>query len=203
MKRVFTAALLASAALAHAQAPATPTSPAKKELVQKLMALQQAGIENLARGMVERPALQMAQEARAALQRLPDDKREAAAKAIDADIKKYVEEAVPIVRDRALKLAPSTIGAAMEEKFTEDELRQLIAWLDSPVNKKFGQLGPEMQNNFQQKLFTEVGPTMDPKMQALVAKVRNNLGLPPPSASAPGGTGPAKAATPAKKAASK
>ena len=56
------------------------------------------------------------------------------------------------MRDRALKLAPSTIGAVLEEKFSEDELKQLVAWLESPVNKKYQQLGAEMQNAFAQKL---------------------------------------------------
>ena len=34
------------------------------------------------------------------------DKREADGKAIEAEVRKYVDEAYPIVRDRALKLAP-------------------------------------------------------------------------------------------------
>jgi len=72
MKRLITAALLSSAVLAFAQA--TP----KKELVQKLLTLQQPGIEQVARGLVERPAMQMMQEAGMVLQRqIPPEKREA------------------------------------------------------------------------------------------------------------------------------
>jgi hypothetical protein len=203
MKRLIVAALFTSAAWAQAQTaatPATPASPAKKELVQKFLTQQQPGIESVARGLVERPVAQMAQEVRGALQQMPADKREAAVKEIDADIKKYIDEAVPIVRDRAVKLAPSTIGTMMEEKFTEDELKQLIAWFDSPVNKKYGQISAEMQGNFTQKLVTEMAPTIDPKMQALVAKVRASLGVPP---AAKAGSAPAKAAAPAKKASGK
>jgi hypothetical protein len=202
MKKLMMTALLASAALAHAQtsAPAAPASAAKKELVQKLMVLQQPGIEGLARNLVEQPALQMLQAAGRALGQVPADKREAIGKGIEADIKKYVEEATPIVRERAVKLAPSTIGAAMEEKFTEDELKQLIAWLESPVNKKYAQLGPEIQSGFTQKLVAEARPTIEPKIQALEAKVRSSLGAP---AAGPAASAPAKAATPAKKPASK
>ena len=205
MKRMIVAALLSGAALAQAQttaAPATPSSPAKKELVQKFLVLQQPGIENVARGLVERPVGQIAQGVGGALQQMPPEKREAAAKAIDADIKKYIEESFPIVRDRAIKLAPSTVGATMEEKFSEDELKQLIAWFESPVNKKYTQVSGEMQGNFTQKLVTEVGPLIDPKVQALLAKVRTTLGVPAPTAPASGA--PAKAAVaPAKKASGK
>jgi len=199
MKRLMMAALLSSAALAHAQttpaAPATPASPAKKELVQKLLVLQQPGIEQVARGLVERPALQMMQEAGQVLQRqIAPDKREAIGKQVEADVKKYVEEATPLVRERAVKLAPTTIGPILEEKFSEDELKQLIAWLESPINKKYAQIGPEMQTAFVQKLVVDARPVVDPKLQALDAKVRSTLGLPAPgAASAPAASRPASA----------
>jgi uncharacterized protein len=202
MKKLIVAALLAGAGLAHAQnaASAAPSSPAKKELLQKLMALQQPGIEGLARNLVEQPAVAMLQAAGRALPQVPADKREATGKTIEADIKKYVDDAVPIVRDRAVKLAPSTIGVAMEEKFSEDELKQLVAWLESPVNKKYAQLGPEIQSGFTQKLVAEARPSIEPKLQALEVKVRASLGVPAAGESAPA---PAKAATPPKKPASK
>ena len=205
MKKLMLTALLSAAVLAHAQttAPATPSSPAKKELVQKLMVLQQPGIENMARNLVEQPAVAMMQAAGRALQGVPEDKREAAGKTIEADIKKYVDESVPIVRERAIKLAPSTIGVAMEEKFTEDELKQLVAWLESPINKKYAQVGPEIQNGFTQKLVAEARPTIEPKIQALEAKVRATLGVPAPTAAPAAPAVPPKAATPPKKAASK
>ena len=204
MKRLIVAALLTSAALSHAQtaASAPPPSAAKKELVQKLLVLQQPGIDNLARGLVEQPAVRMMQEAgRALQQQVAADKREAVGKTIEADIKKYVEEALPIVRERAVKIAPSTIGAIMEEKFSEDELKQLIAWFESPVNKKYMQLGPEMQNGFMQKLVAESRPLVEPRLQALEGKVRASLGI--PAAAASPASGPAKAAAPAKKASGK
>jgi hypothetical protein len=190
--------------MAHAQTasvPVAPASPAKKELVQKLLLLQQPAIEGLARNMVEQPAMQMLQSAgRVLQQQVPPEKREAAGKSIEADIRKFVDDSVPVVRERAIKLVPSTIGATLEEKFTEDELKQLVAWLESPVNKKYTQLGPEMQSNFTQKLVAEVRPAIDPRLQALEAKVRASLGVP---AAATAGSAPAKAAAPAKKASSK
>jgi hypothetical protein len=186
-----------------AQAQGT-TSPAKKELVQKLLALQQPGIEGAARNLVERPAAQMMQEAGRVLQtQVPADKREAIGKTIEADVKKYVDEAFPPVRERALKLAPTTLGAALEEKFTEDELKQLVAWFESPVNKKFQQASGEMQSNFMQKLVAESQPLVEPKLQALSQKVRTALGVPAAGAPAEGAAAPKAAAKPPAKAASK
>jgi hypothetical protein len=174
MKRLMMTALLAGAAMASAQAQT------KKELVQKLLTLQQPGIEQVSRGLVERPAVQMMQEAGLVLQRqTPPDKREALGKQIEAEVKKYVDESVPLVRERALKIAPTTIGPILEEKFTEDELKQLITWFENPVNKKYQSLGPEMQNAFVQKLVVDARPVVDPKIQALDGRVRALLGVPP------------------------
>ena len=126
----------------------------------------------------------MMQEAGRVLQtQFPADKREAIGKTIEADAKRYVEEALPPVRERAIKLAPGTLGVALEEKFSEDELKQLVAWFESPVNKKFQQVSGEMQNNFMQKLVAEARPLIEPKLQTLEQKVRSALGA--PAAAAP------------------
>ena len=158
------------------------STPAKKELVQRLIRLQQPEIESFARGVVERPAAQMMREAGLAIQaQVPPDKREAIGRAIEAEVRKYVEEAYPPVRDRAVKLAPSTIGAVLEAKMSEDELRQLLAWLESPTAKKYQQIGLEMRNTFTQKLLAEMPGVLDPKLVALDGRIRAILGVPPAS----------------------
>ncbi len=131
----------------------------------------------------------MMQEAGLALQRqVAPDKREAMGKAIEAEVKKYVDEAYPLVRERALRIAPSTIGAALEEKMTEDELKQLLAWLESPVNKKYQQIGPDARNAFVQKLLADARPVVDPKVQALDGRIRLIFGVPPAAPSPPAST---------------
>ena len=204
MRRLSACALIALAAFgvagtAAAQTPpATPTSPAKKELVQRLMRLQQSDVEGFARTVVERPAAQMMREAGMALQQqsAPQEKREASARAIEAEVKKYVDEAYPIVRDRALKLAPSTIGPVFEARMTEDELKQLIAWLESPTAKKYQSLAVELRNNFSQKLVAEMPPILDPKLMALDGRIRTILGVPAAGSSAgPAAPPPARPAS--------
>jgi len=196
-------AFTAGAAAQGSAPPGTPApSAAKKELVQKIIQLQQPEIEVVARSIVERPAAQMMQEAGLAMQRqVPADKREAMGKSIEVEVKKYVDEAYPLVRERAIRLAPSTIGAALEEKFTEDELKQLVTWLESPVNKKFQQLGPA-RNAFVQKVLAESIAAVDPKVGALDARIRVILGL-PPAAPAASGTPPARPAPAAARASGK
>jgi len=200
-RNLLCALLLAAGTLAQAQ---TAVPPSKQALVDKLLKLQQPGIEMAARSIVERPAAQMMQEAGRVMQQVPADKRESVGKGIEADAKKYVEETYPQVRDKAVALAPSTLGAAMADKFTEDELKQLVAWFDSPVNKKFQQVSGEMQNAYMQKLVADVRPLIEPKLQALEQQVRAALGAPaaaaPPAAN---GAAPKAAAKPPARPASK
>lgn len=194
MRKLIVLALVAGASLAHAQ------GSSKKELVARLLQLQQPSIEALARNIVERPAVQMMQSAGAAMQaQVPPSKRDAVAKSVDADIRKFVDEASPLLAERAVKLAPSVYGAQMEERFSEDELKQLIAWLESPVNKKFQQQLPELQNGFAQKLLGEAGPLLEPRLKTLQGKLQatlNAAAAPAAAASAPkGAPSPAKAAS--------
>jgi uncharacterized protein len=173
---IATAVAAVCASGAHAQGPA---SPAKKELVAKVLSLQQGGVEALARNMTEQPAMQIMQQAGQVLQRLPAERRDAVARDIEADLRKYVDETAPLVRDKALKLAPSTIGALLEERFSEDELRQVVAMLESPVNRKFQSMTGDMQRAISEKLVAEARPDVDPKLQALQQSVAKRLGMTP------------------------
>jgi len=180
MKRLLALTTLCFAIHAQAQtsasAPPAPVSAAKKELVKKLLQLQQTNFDGLSRSIVERPAIQLMQAAGQALQtQVPSEKRDATGKQIEADVKKFVDDSAAILRDHTAKLVPTTFGSGLEEKFTEDELKQFIAWTESPVNKKFQQLLPDIQTAFLQKLAAETSPLLDPKFQALQQKVRTTL----------------------------
>ena len=196
-KRVLLGLLVLLGQFGSVHAQTTPSSPAKKELIAKVLNLQQPAIENMSRALAEQPAAQMMQQAAVVLQtRIAPEKREAVGKEIQADLKKYADEAVPLVRDRALKLAPSTIGALLEEKFTEDELKQLVAIIESPVNRKFQQLGGDMQKVLVEKLVAETRGLIEPKVKALDQVIAKRLGIQPRPADA--AAAPDKSKPPAK-----
>ena len=198
MKKFTVLALLVTAGFAHAQttapmttasAPAAvlPSSPAKRELVARVLVLQQSAIEQTAQAIVERPAMQLQQQAGMALQtRVAPEKREAAAKNVQADLKKYVDEVSPMVRQQAVKLAPSTVGVLLEEKFTEAELKELISIIESPVNRKFSQMSGDFQRALGEKLVAQTQASVAPKVKALEAAIVAHLGLPtaPPATKA-------------------
>ena len=190
--------LASTAGISLAQGPSA--TPAKKELVQKVLQLQQSGFEGLAVSLAGQSVAQLGQQAGAFLQnRVAPEQRDALAKEIQTEFAKFGDEVVPLLRERVLKLAPATIGPVMEEKFNDDELKQIIAALESPGFRKYMQLTPELQRTLGQKLVVETQATVEPKLKALeqlIGKKLNAAALPAESSAPAAPAGPAKAASP-------
>ena len=155
-----------------AQATNGDKASPKKALVAKILVLQQPNLDNMARGMIEQPAAQLMQQVSIAVrQRVPEDKREELGREVQADVKKYIDETLPIVRDSASRLAPSTVGAVLEERFSVEELKQIIALLESPLNRKYQAAGADMQRALTEKLVAESRASVQAKFQALEQSV--------------------------------
>lgn len=163
------------------------STPAKKALVARILKVQQPIIEGTATAMAERPAVEMVDRANAVIgARVAPEKREALGKDIQGDVKKYLDDAVPYVRDRAIKLAPQTIGTLLEAKLSEEELRQLATFLESSAYNKFQLLGGEMQKSLVEKLLADTRSTIEPKVNALdQAIVKRLSAVAPPTNPAP------------------
>lgn len=163
IKLILATTLLAATAIAQAQ-----PSPAKKALIDKVVKLQQPNVEIVARAIVESPAQQMGQQANMALQRrVAPEHREAVGKSMQADLSKYVSDTLPAVRDRAVALSPTTLGKVLDEKFSEAELKQIVAMLESPVYRKFGDASGTMQRALQAQLVAEHKDTIESRLKAL------------------------------------
>jgi uncharacterized protein len=187
-------------AWSQAATTAPATSASKKEQIAKLLSLQAPGIEQLATQIAQQPAIQLMQQAGAVVQRLPEDKREALGRDIDADVKKYLDSAVPVVRSRATELAPLTVGALLEERFSEQELREIVATLESPTWRKFQGAANDMQRAIVERLVADTRPTVDPKVQALQKSIGDRLraAAPAPAPAAAPAPAPAPARAPAR-----
>ena len=185
--------LACAVTLANAQAPApapapaivlAPASPAKKELAARLLSLMRPAVETLGQQLAQQPAMQIQQRAGMALQGLIPERREVLGREIEADLRKYVDETGPLVRDRAVKLAPATMGPLLEERFSEDELTQIIAMLESPLNRRFQQTFPEMQRALAERLVSEMRVDIESRARVLEQTVARRLGTTPPAPAA-------------------
>lgn len=202
MTRSFTKpALLALALLAAFPAV---QAQSKKELAAKVVQLQLPAVDALATSIARDTAARLMDAAGQALTIVPVDKREALGKQVQADIKAFYDDAQAKLHDSGVKNAGPTLGPLLEEKFTEDELKQIAAWLESPTSKKFQQLGIEMQSSISRKLIDDTKPVLEPKLKALEQTLQKRFAqyTPPPPAGAASGGAPAKPAAAPKPAAS-
>jgi uncharacterized protein len=183
-----------SAASAPAKKPAVAGSAAsesKKALVAKVVALHHQGIESMARALVEQPAGDMQIRANMFLrEKVPaGPKRDTAAKDVKAEVEKYHAEVVPEWQKKAVALAPETVGPILEQNFDEKELKALIAWLESPLARKYNKISPDLQKALAEKLAGEMRTALVPRLNALQQAVGKRLeaatAAPAASAAAP------------------
>jgi len=179
LKKSLVALALGGALIAHAQAPSTPAaSPAKKALIARILKDQQPAIEGFARNLVLQPVQDVTADARNVLAtRVPKDKQDEVAKGVQADLKKYIDEAAPIAQRQAVKIAPATVGAVLNDKFSEDELRQLAAMLESPIYSKYEGLLGEMNSALANKLVADTRAQIEPKVHTMEESVAKRLGI--------------------------
>jgi hypothetical protein len=155
-------------------------------LVARILKLQQPGLEATARRIVEQPAAQMLQQAgQAVQQRVPADKQESTFKELQADARKYVDETYPKVRDQVTTLASTTIGPLLEQRLSDDELRQVLAVFESVAFRKYQGLSGEMEKALMEKLAPQARPIVETNARALQQTMARRLDAATGAASAP------------------
>lgn len=141
------AAIFASAAV-HAQA----TDP-KTEWATKVVALQQGPeLDRLVSQLTASTTQDLIANWGPRLDALPKAKLPKATEDMNAELKKYADDAVVIIGKQVTKVSNDALVPAYSERFTLDELKDLVAFFQSPAVKKYQANAPELGNLFVQKL---------------------------------------------------
>lgn len=168
-RSVFVIFAIAAACQSASAAPAV-VSPAKQEIVRHVLQLWH--VENIGLSMLEKPAANAMAQARVTLQgRAPADRQDDAMRDITIEVKKFLDDATPVVKTSMQTLIPVTLAPLLAERFTEEELRQLVEILESPVKRKFESMAPEMQKILGEKIASDTRVVIDPKIKELTQRV--------------------------------
>lgn len=171
MKKI---AIMIAALAIGGTAQAANTSPAKQELVNRVLQLWHP--ESIGESMLQAPVGDAVQQARAVLQgRVSPEKRDAALKEIVADARKFMDDNKPLAQASAQMLVGSTVAPMLAERFSEEELRQIVAILESPVKKKFEAMVPELQKKLGESVAADTRAVIDPKLQDLQQRIGMRL----------------------------
>ena len=190
------AARLAGLFLVAAGVLAAPAqAQTKKELAARIIALQQADYELIGRGVAGQTAQQVMDTVAQALVQVPPDKREALAKDLQAEVRKFHDSIAPQLAERAGKLGPVVAQPQLEEKFSEDELKAVLAFMESPASKKYREFGAQLPMLIADKLITETRASVEPRLKTLEKTLQGKIKAAATASAAP----PKPAASGAKK----
>ena len=130
------------------------TADAKIELATKVVALQQGPeldrlVQQLSGGATQELIASWGPKLEASV---PKAKQQKASEDLNVELKKYSEDANKLIGKQVSKVSAETLVPAYAEKFTLEELKQLVAFFESPAIKKYQSTAPELGNIFVQKL---------------------------------------------------
>jgi hypothetical protein len=164
--------LIAASFAAGAAAQTAQVSPEKQALVQRVLA--KMPMDNVGLAMLQKPIAEAVVQARAVLQgRVAPDKQQAVLKEINLEAEKVFNEEAPLVRASTRAAVDSAVAPLLAQRFTDDELEQLAAILESPVKAKFDALAPEIQKTLGQS----VAKANQAQVNARLTELQNKIGL--------------------------
>lgn len=163
---VIAAAVTSFVGEVHAQ----PVSDEKQKLIQRILTLWHP--EDVPVMMVQRRATDAMSQSRIALQgKVTNEKKDATLRDIATDVQKYVDDVTPIAKDSAKRQLNPVIVPMLAQNFTEDELKQILTLLESPVKKKFEQFIPQAEKAIGTKVAEETHVAVDAKGQVMTQAV--------------------------------
>ena len=155
MKKLLTS--LAISALALSGAAQAQTADPKLEWATKAVALQQGPeLERLVSQLAESSSQDIVQSWGVKLRTdVPKEKVEQTAQSLNAELKKYNDDVTKIISSKVNKASADSLIPVYMARFSLDELKQLVAFFESPAVKKYQAAAPELGNVFVNQLIME------------------------------------------------
>ena len=199
MKKLLTALALTSLALCTASQAQT-TDP-KLEWATKVVSLQQGPeLERLVGQLADSATQEVLQNWGPKLQtNVPEAKKQQASDALNSELKKYFDDVSKLIEGKVRKVSTDALIPAYMERFTLDELKQLVTFFDSPTIKKYQTSAPELGNLFVTQLIEATRSDVTARVQKFDEAAVKIVGATPASKAAPPGAGSSDKSKPAAK----
>ena len=128
--------------------PATAQNDGKRALATKLAQIQLKADSAALAEQLTATAVQpvLASWSQRLDETVPPAKQKEVRDKLDVELKKFADSTHKTVEAQVGKAGEAALVPIFMEKLTEDELKTIIAYLESPVSTKFQALGPEATN---------------------------------------------------------
>jgi uncharacterized protein len=125
---------------------------------------------------------------------MPETKQQAAINAMDAELKKFNDDTLKLITAQATKVRGDALLNAYVERFSEEELKQLVALMEAPVFKKYQSVGPDLGGIYIKAIVDGTRSAVEARGKTFDAAAAKIVGA--PAASAPSGAPSAPAKKP-------
>lgn len=184
MKKLLTVLLLAGCTFSAASQAQT-TDP-KLEWAVKVVALQQADLDGLVGQLVSTTAQDIVADwAPRFDSAVPKARQAKATEEFNAELAKFAADANKIITSKVGQANSEALIPAYMERFSLDELKQLAAFFDSPVIKKYKTATPELVDVFVKKLVTSTQPDILARAKQFDVAATKIVGSAPAAPAAP------------------
>lgn len=80
---------------------------------------------------------------------------------LDVELKKYADSTQKVVEAQTAKAAEAALVPIFMEKLSEEELKQIVAYMESPASAKFQALGPDATNAWAKRIVDATKPQVE------------------------------------------
>ncbi len=165
--------LMASSPL-HAQ-----TTDTKRPLAARAVAAQEgAEMDRMLAQLADSATQQMIGNWDERVANLPAAKQQGAIAALDAELKKFNDDTLKLITAQAPKARSDVLVSAYAERFSQDELKQLVALLEAPVFKKYQTVAPELGNLYVKAIVDGTRDQVTARSKAFDAAAAKIVGVP-------------------------
>ena len=103
---------------------------------------------------------------------------------LDVELKKFADNTHKAIEAQVSKAAETALVPLFMDKLSEDEMKTIIAYMESPAAVKFQSLSADAGNAWAQKVIDATRPTVEANVKSFDATASKIVGVP---AAAPGG----------------
>jgi hypothetical protein len=130
------------------------TADPKLEWATKVVALQQGPeLERLVNQLADSASQDVLQAWAPKLQaNVSKEKMQQARESLNTELKKYFDDVYKTINSKTTKVSTDALIPVYMQKFSLEELKQLVAFFESPAVKKYQAAAPELGNAFVQQL---------------------------------------------------
>lgn len=100
---------------------------------------------------------------------VPPAKQKEVREKLDVELKKFAESTQKAIEAQVAKAAEAALVPVFMEKLSEDEMKTVIAYMESPASAKFQALGPDAANAWAKRIIDATKPGVESSAKSFEA----------------------------------